>query len=1269
MKNLRHKGSKGQRHTDKKTFSLGAIIFSLCSMFYGLCSSAFASHNWPMFRGDSAGSGNAPSTLTLPLTAMWNVTGYGEVISSPVKYKNKICFGSRDKNIYCLNAFTGQILWQYATSGWVDATPAAATDVLYVGSRGGKFYALDINTGALKWQFDTGTGGVIASSAVIVDSAVYFGSATAPGSALYALNKDSGGLLWKVDLPQPVYSSPVVTGNTLLVGDNRGKLLAFDRMTGAQSWMFSSNGGHTFFSSPSISADGATAYFAPGYYDKKIYAVNISSGTEKWQYDTALSATFIYVSSPVSGGGKVFFAAGNSATKVSNLYALNENTGALLWQASLGDPTDSGFLSTPFISGNNVYQATGNGKLYAYDVTSGAQTVTLTLGDKIFSSPMAANGMVFSVTAEGKAYAYRGEDGGTMPSVSITVPASGQTINKTFNVTGTASDTNLKDYSLYYGAGASPSSFTLISTVENTVDAADTLLAWNTATVPDGQYTLKIVATDLVGNQSNVTSASFFIDNTPPLLSVTQPANNLLTISASVTVQGTTDAGSLLKVNGTSVSLDAGGNFSYDFALTEGQNTITVESSDAVGNTNTTVRTVTKDTQPPLVTLNAPVDNLLTNSKTVTASGTTELGAIVTVNGASVTLDPQGNFSTVLTLSEGTNTITVVAKDTAQNSQTVTRTVTVDTIAPSLSVTAPVDGAITNHATLAVTGTAETGSALTVNGTSVAVDAQGNYSASVALSEGSNTITVEAKDTAGNKTTLTRTVTKDTNSPQISITSPTDNLITTQSAVTVSGSTKIGSTVAINGTAVSVDAQGNFSTVVNLNEGSNAITISVTDTAGNTVSVSRTVTKDTTAPALTLTAPSDNTITNQTQISVTGATEAGITLKVNASVVTVKSDGNFEAAVTLSEGKNALTAEASDGAGNTTTLTRTVTLDTKPPSVTLKINSGSVYTDKKDVTVTLTASDNDGGTGVKDVMLSEDADFKNASWVSFTPELTLTLSSAFDKKTVYLKVKDAAGNESAKASSFIEYVSYVSASVDVNASQLVGDDKTIKIGLTLPQNLAGSIQVIFAEAQNVPSVTGRVGKAMRLRLLFSGTVKEKEVTQSDTSAVKTVARVQLSYADSKTLVSNENNLRIYVLSSSNAWTKLSGFQEVSADSSEVSAQTPLILNKEYTFALVEENTGTAVSGGTLKALNYPNPVHGDTTFSYALSDGIPVRVSIEVYTTTGKKVLSLEDPTPQDGKYTTAEVDALPNGIYVYRLQVFTSAKTLTAMGRLVMLR
>lgn len=77
---------------------------------------------------------------------------------------------------------------------------------------------------------------------------------------------------------------------------------------------------------------------------------------------------------------------------------------------------------------------------------------------------------------------------------------------------------------------------------------------------------------------------------------------------------------------------------------------------------------------------------LITNKKTVTVSGKTDdvssKPVTVTVNGATVTVGTDGTFTKDVTLAEGANTITIVAKDKAGKTTTVTRKVTVDTSAP-----------------------------------------------------------------------------------------------------------------------------------------------------------------------------------------------------------------------------------------------------------------------------------------------------------------------------------------------------------------------------------------------------------------------------------------------------------------------------------------------------------------------------------------------------------------------------------------------------------
>ena len=121
--------------------------------------------------------------------------------------------------------------------------------------------------------------------------------------------------------------------------------------------------------------------------------------------------------------------------------------------------------------------------------------------------------------------------------------------------------------------------------------------------------------------------------------------------------------------------------------LKDGSHTISVKASDNDGNAAAAkTATFTVDTVPPTLQITAPSDNLITNKKTVTVSGKTDdvssKPVTVTVNGATVTVGTDGTFTKDVTLAEGANTITIVAKDKAGKTTTVTRKVTVDTSAP-----------------------------------------------------------------------------------------------------------------------------------------------------------------------------------------------------------------------------------------------------------------------------------------------------------------------------------------------------------------------------------------------------------------------------------------------------------------------------------------------------------------------------------------------------------------------------------------------------------
>lgn len=217
----------------------------------------------------------------------------------------------------------------------------------------------------------------------------------------------------------------------------------------------------------------------------------------------------------------------------------------------------------------------------------------------------------------------------------------------------------------------------------------------------------------------------------------------------------------------------------------------------ADGATMTGLRLVVKETVAPVITILSPSNGAyVTNSQqpvifTVTdeagGSGVNLDAVTVKLDGAAVpdsavshTAITNGysfTYTPVSALSDGPHTVQVTAADHDGNEAAAKQTAfTVDTVPPTLNITSPSDGLITATASLTVAGVTNdmTSSPVTVtinlNGTdqgTVTISADGGFSKTVTLTEGSNTIIITATDAAGKASTVTRTVTLDTSVPVI----------------------------------------------------------------------------------------------------------------------------------------------------------------------------------------------------------------------------------------------------------------------------------------------------------------------------------------------------------------------------------------------------------------------------------------------------------------------------------------------------------------------
>lgn len=232
-------------------------------------------------------------------------------------------------------------------------------------------------------------------------------------------------------------------------------------------------------------------------------------------------------------------------------------------------------------------------------------------------------------------------------------------------------------------------------------------------------YNVTVKATDVAGNTTTKDASDSALgsklqlrvkEKVAPVISITYPSasafitNNKPTIKWSVadndsgvnsnTISIKIDGGNVITEGIVKTATNSGYECSYtpSSVLSDGSHTVTINASDNDGNA-ASAKTVTFkiDTVPPVLTISNPSEGLVTNNTSLTVKGTTSdaTSSPVTLtiklnSGAAeaVTVNSDGSFSKVLTLTNGTNTITVVAKDSAGKTSTITRTVTLDTVAP-----------------------------------------------------------------------------------------------------------------------------------------------------------------------------------------------------------------------------------------------------------------------------------------------------------------------------------------------------------------------------------------------------------------------------------------------------------------------------------------------------------------------------------------------------------------------------------------------------------
>jgi len=290
-----------------------------------------------------------------------------------------------------------------------------------------------------------------------------------------------------------------------------------------------------------------------------------------------------------------------------------------------------------------------------------------------------------------------------------------------------------------------------------------------------------------------------------------------ITVSASVSVVGSlVVAGVQFELDGANLGgEDTAAPYSVSWNTTttgNGSHTLTAVARDTLGlrfTSNPVTVTVSNDKTAPTVSISAPTSgSTVTGTRTVNASASDNVGVIgvqFQLDGVSLgaedTAAPYSISWDTATASNGSHTLTAVARDAAGNRTTSgpdTVTVFNDTTAPTVTISSPVAGA-TVAGTITVSASASdnvgvVGVQFQLDGASLGTeDTAAPYSIAwdtTSVANGSHTLTARARDAAGNLATSTAvvvTVSNDTTPPTVAITSPSDGM-TVSGAITVTAS-------------------------------------------------------------------------------------------------------------------------------------------------------------------------------------------------------------------------------------------------------------------------------------------------------------------------------------------------------------------------------------------------------------------------------------------------------------------------------------------------
>ncbi len=326
--------------------------------------------------------------LEVPYTTLWRFESgmpnlrHAVPKSAPVLDETTLYVGSDRGILWALDQKTGEVRWHYEVGlipyrKGIFSTPALHEDSLYFGAYDGNVYCLDTATGNERWVYRdadwVGSSPAIAPTLGLLFIGLEYDLEGKKGG-IAALRLDSGEEVWAMrDMPLYTHCSPLYIReeDAVVIGSNGGPVYCFSATDGALRWIYHTKGDIKV----GLDYDPASRLVFVGSFDKKLHAIDASTGTIAWTFATR-DAIF---SAPRVRDGMVHI-----ASLDKNLYALRVADGSLVWRAR----ANTRLSASPVFSLGSLWIGGHDGVLREADPATGVTRSVLRFAERI-TNPVA----------------------------------------------------------------------------------------------------------------------------------------------------------------------------------------------------------------------------------------------------------------------------------------------------------------------------------------------------------------------------------------------------------------------------------------------------------------------------------------------------------------------------------------------------------------------------------------------------------------------------------------------------------------------------------------------------------------------------------------------------------------------------------------------------------------------------------------------------------------------------------------------------------------